>query len=133
MLAFHETDGPALVLPRLTVEQRRIELDEHDVLTTKGRLEFAKARELSPLYRKTFGPLALVAAAYFNPLVLLTGAQPNDAEAMVLYEQDERLRRLRAEDELIEIYRKTDPAAFQQLKSSVRDSFLLVPIGLKIH
>ena len=117
---------PVIVLPKFDVRASRIDLAEHDLLTPKGRLAEAKRRELSPLYRVTFGPLAFAAAIYFDPLLVISalrGTRPNDAEAMVLFEQDERLRHMHEADSLIDVYKADDPALYRELKTSLRESF----------
>lgn len=92
--AYPTPDNTAVVrLPRFDVRERPIPLRDHEVLTPKGRLAVAKATTLSPAYRYTFGPLSWAAMLYFNPLALLAGAKPNDAEALVLHEQNEAIRR----------------------------------------
>lgn len=117
--------SPVIVLPNFDVRDSRIDLEEHRLLTAKGLLAEAKRRELSPMYQRTFGPLAVVAAVYFNPLSLLMGVRANDAEAMVLFAQDERLRRLHESESLIEVYKESDPATYQDLKVVLRESFQL--------
>lgn len=112
-----------VVLPKFDVRESRITLDERDVLTTRGLLAAAKQRHLSPLYQKTFGPLAALAAVYFNPLSLLAGVRANDAEALTLYAQEERLRRIRDADALIDLTRLGDPAAARELQDALRESF----------
>ena len=78
----------------------RVKLSETDVLTSEAKLETAEKRYISPIYRVTFGPLGQVAAYYFNFLSILNGWHPNEAEAMTLYHQDERLRMLAELDSL---------------------------------
>ena len=72
----------------------RVKLTATDVLSDGAKLEIAEKRYISPLYRVTFGPLSQVAAYYFNFLSVLHGWHPNEAEALTLYRQDERLKML---------------------------------------
>ncbi len=51
----------------------------------------------------TFGPLSQIAAYYFNFLSILNGWHPNEAEALTLYRQDERLKMLGEMDSLIRL------------------------------
>ena len=81
----------------------RVKLTATDVLTDGAKLEIAEKRYISPLYRVTFGPLSQVAAYYFNFLSVLHGWHPNEAEALTLYRQDERLKMLGALDSLAEL------------------------------
>jgi hypothetical protein len=92
-LAAGTDSTPIVRLPRLDVRDRPIPLRDDELLTPKGRLAAAKRATLSPMYQHTFGPLSWAALLYFNPLALLSGVKPNDAEAMALYEQDEAIRR----------------------------------------
>ena len=41
-------------------------LNEKNTLSDKGRLEYAEKQYLSPLYRKTFGPLSQLATVLFQ-------------------------------------------------------------------
>ena len=81
----------------------RVKLTAADVLPDGAKLEIAEKRYISPLYRVTFGPLSQVAAYYFNFLSVLHGWHPNEAEALTLYRQDERLKMLGALDSLAEL------------------------------
>jgi len=87
-------------LPRYVVRDKAVPLADHDVLTPKGRDEVAKKRYLSPLYQKTFGPLAAIAGLIMNPL---GGWNPNSPEAGAFYEQDEDRRRSSEESDLREL------------------------------
>ena len=116
---------PPIVLPKFDVRESRFELEYHRLLTAKGQLAEAKRQELSPAYQKTFGPLAAVAAIYFNPLSLLMGVRANDAEAMVLYEQDEHIRRRHEADSLVDLLKDADPAAYRELRAATRNTFQL--------
>jgi hypothetical protein len=84
----------SILLPRFFVKEPRVRLTETDILTDKAKLRMAQDRYLSPLYRVTFGPMAQLAEYYFNTLSVLRGWHPNEAEAMTLYRQDERLGKL---------------------------------------
>ncbi len=81
----------------------RVKFKEHDILTGKGRLALAEKQQLTPLYRVTFGPLSQLAAYYFDWTSILGGWHPNQVEAMVLYRQEEDLRRQREMDDLIRL------------------------------
>ena len=81
----------------------RVKLTATDVLTDGAKLEIAEKRYISPLYRVTFGPLSQIAAYYFNFLSVLHGWHPNEAEALTLYRQDERLKMLGELDSLAEL------------------------------
>lgn len=86
-----EPPDPGVVrLPKYKVVERAIPLREYEMLTPEGRVELAKKRHLSPIYQKTLGPLAAVAALLHNPL---GGWNPNTGEAMAIYEDNENLRR----------------------------------------
>jgi hypothetical protein len=100
----HPASDPEVVeMAPLIVWDTRVKLTEADALTDRGRLEIAEKRYISPLYRVTFGPLGQVAAYYFNFLTILNGWHPNEAEAMTLYRQDERLKMLGELDSLIRL------------------------------
>ncbi len=92
-----------LLLEPFIVNGTRAKLTERAIMTDGARLKIAKDRTLSPLYRYTFGPLAQLASYYFNPLGLLFGWRPNDAEAEVLYRQEERLEMLGEMDSLMRL------------------------------
>ena len=120
-----DTPPPADVvrLPKFEVRDRRIDLTEREVLNERGLIDTAKQRYLTPAYQKTFGQLSELALLYFNPLALLGGWHPNDAEAMALYEQDERLRRMRRSDELLDLYHLDDPNSAIKLKELLYDTY----------
>lgn len=113
--------GPLVILPQLDVRADRIDLDEHEVLTSKGALDLAKKRHLSPLYRKTLGPLSLVGTLASDPLLILGGARSNDAEALTLHREEERIRRRSETAELIDLI--DDPALSKELRRSTATSF----------
>ena len=77
-------------LPKYIVSEKRVPFVARDILTPEGRVTLAEKRYISPVYRKTFGPLSAIAGLLMNPL---GGWQPNGPEAMALYEDDERMRR----------------------------------------
>lgn len=82
-------------LPPYYVREKELRLKERELLTEHGKLLYAKKRFLSPSYQKIFGPLSQLAGYYLNFLSLFGGWHPNDAEARVLMEQEERLERMR--------------------------------------
>jgi hypothetical protein len=88
-----EADPPppgVVRLPKYVVREKGVALTEYELLTPSGRVEVAEKRYLSPMYRKTIGPLAALVSLVNNPL---GGWSPNAPEAMALYEQDEAIRR----------------------------------------
>ena len=87
-------------LPKYFVTEERMPFTTREVLTPEGRVTLANKRYISPVYRKTLGPLAAVAALLMNPL---GGWRPNDAEAMTLYEGDECKRRKMETAELMKL------------------------------
>ncbi len=99
--AIGTTEG-ILLLPKFHVEEERVRIPEHELLTRYGRRELAKQKYLAPGYQKTLGRLAAVAALLANPL---GGWNPNNAEASVLYEQDEAIRRREELSELEDLQR----------------------------
>ena len=103
-------DG-VLHLPKYVVAKKRQELVGRELLSDKGRLELAKQRYISPVYAKTLGPLAALAGFLANPL---GGIVANNAEAMALYEDDERKRRNLEAADLDSLVKLSD-----QLKSIV--------------
>lgn len=126
------TTAPQAAVPRLTdpslpltilkpylVTTPRIKLTEKEVLTDKARLELAKKTQLTPLYRLTFGPLSQLGTYYFNWLSILGGWHPNDLEAMILYRQEEDLRRKAEMNSLVRLeslYDAKDEKLLQRLK-----------------
>lgn len=119
-----ETAPPGVVrLPKLEVRDRRIDLEPREVLSEKGRIDAAKQRYLTPAYQQTFGQLSELALLYFNPLALLGGWHPNDAEAMTLYEQDERRRRMRRGDESLDLHHVDDTKGAIKLKELLYDTY----------
>lgn len=75
------------------VKGPRVKITERELLTKKGTLALARKTQLTPLYEVTFGPLSQVGSYYFNWLTILGGWNPNNAEAMTLYRQEEEVRR----------------------------------------
>jgi hypothetical protein len=106
-LANEPLDPDIVRLPNYTVTEEPIHLEERDVLTPKGEVEMAKKRYLTPMYRKTFGPLSAIATLLNNPL---GGWQPNGPEAMALYEDFEGARRKKRFAELNELAELADDA-----------------------
>jgi hypothetical protein len=85
-----QTDNNVLRLPKYQVTGKRLPFNEREILTPKGRLVLAKKTYLTPAYQKTLGPLSALAGFLANPL---GGWQPNDPEAMALYEDVQQKRR----------------------------------------
>lgn len=79
-----------LKLPKFVVLGKRVPFTDREILTPKGRLDLAKKTYLTPAYQKTLGSLSALAGLLINPL---GGWQPNNPEAMALYEDTEQLRR----------------------------------------
>jgi hypothetical protein len=111
-----EVFGEIVQLPMFVVEARRNVPEEKEMLTDFGRLQFAKNKFTTPLYRATFGPLAQVAAYYFNFLTILNGWHPSDAEAMALYRESERAQILTDFDDLCRLEDLRDPHAGEELR-----------------
>jgi len=76
-----------LHLAKLVVTEKRTVLTPGN---TRKTLELAKKTYLSPVYEKTLGPIAAIAAFLTNPL---GGFHANDIEAMTLYENEQQKRR----------------------------------------
>jgi hypothetical protein len=111
----------AIVMPKFQVESVPITIPERELLTPSGRAQYAREHYTTALYRKTFGPLGAIAGLAMNPL---GGWRPNDNEALMLYEQDERLRRLHETDDLLRIVKLTDPKQAAELREAARSHFL---------
>lgn len=94
-------------LPRHVVIGERVPLEGDELLTPEGRVEVAKKRHLTPLYRVTFGPLSAVLTLLNNPLM---GWHPNAPEAMAFYEQAAQQRRSQMEADLAGIAELADEA-----------------------
>jgi hypothetical protein len=87
-------------LPKYYVTEERMPFTTREILTPEGRVALANKRYISPVYRKSLGPLSAIASLLMNPL---GGWRPNDPEAMALYEDDERLRRKNETKELMRL------------------------------
>jgi hypothetical protein len=83
-------DPDVIRLPKYIVKERNEPVTEDNVLTTEGKIERAKKRQLSPLYQKTLGPLTAVASLINN---VLGGWNPNGREATLLEDDAQGLRR----------------------------------------
>jgi hypothetical protein len=90
-------------MPKVIVREQKKVPPERELLTPQGRLAAAQKTYLSPVYQKTLGPLVQIASYCFQPLTLLGGWRPNEAEAMTLYWEDDRRRILKDLDSLIEL------------------------------
>ncbi|HVU17646.1 MAG TPA: hypothetical protein VHD32_12020 [Candidatus Didemnitutus sp.] len=104
-------------LPSFVVQPRRDLPDEKEMLTDFGRLQYARRKFTTPLYRATFGPLAQLGAYYFNFLSILNGWHPSDAEALALYRESERLEILTRFDDLTRLEELSDPASENEFKA----------------
>lgn len=107
-----ELDSPAkdvLHLEKVIVNGKSVPFNSRDVLTPKGKLELAKKTYLTPAYEKTFGPLGTLASYYFNFFAIFGGWHPNDADAMVLYNDAEQKRRNAEISELEALAALADP------------------------
>ena len=80
----------------------------------------AKARYLNSVYQMTGGQLMAVLELLVNPL---GGWHPNEATALTLYAQDERLRRMRESSALIDVYQDSDPAQYRQLREMLFNGY----------
>jgi hypothetical protein len=119
-----ELDSSAvLVLPNFDVQNSRIDLTERDVLTQKELLARAKTRYLNPAYQKTMGQLSAALGMLANIPSIFYGWHPNDAEASVLFADDEKLRQIRESFDLIDVIKDTDPAAYKELAGSLNQTF----------
>jgi hypothetical protein len=115
--------GETVHLPPFFVHPRQDIPEEKEMLTDFGRLQFARKKFISPLYRATFGPLAQIGAYYLNFLSILNGWHPNDAEAMALYRESERLQILTNFDDLRRIEELGEPGTsdeFKQMRARIR-------------
>jgi hypothetical protein len=115
------------VLPKFEVRESPIGLTERDVTSSKRLLAQAKTRYLHPMYQKTLGQLSAAVGMLANLPSILNGWHPNDAEATVLFQEDERLRHINESKEWIDLFEKTDPAAFKELKNSLNNTFQRAP------
>ena len=117
IFAAEPSDADAVRLPRYTVTEDRLNLDERDVLTPKGELDLAKKRYLKPIYQKTLGPLMAIPGFLHNPL---GGFKPNAPEAMAIYEDFETLRRKNRMKELTELSELAERAKSPKTKPTRR-------------
>jgi len=105
----HEAEVPVddlLQLPKYVVTGKSVPLQEREVLSPTGKLDLARKTYLTPAYQKTIGLLAAVASLLNNPL---GGWQPNDPEAMALYEDTEQLHRKTEMKELADLAALSNP------------------------
>lgn len=117
-------DGqPVIVLPKFEVHDVRIRLADRDVVSAQELLAQAKARYLTSVYQKTFGQLSAALGMIANLPSILGGWHPNDAEASVLFAQDERLRRIHESDDLLHLVERDDLADYKELKDALDGSF----------
>ncbi len=105
-----------LFLTPIEVSDKRSGLTERAVLTDKAKLEIAEKKMLTPLYRVTIGPLGQLGAYYLDFLSIFGGWHPNEAEAITLYRQEERLRMLGEMDDLIQVDTLHDTRNTKQLQ-----------------
>ena len=108
--------GEVIRMPKFVAMAHRNIPAEKDMLTSYGRLELAKSKFTTPLYQVTLGPLSQVAAYYFNVLTIFNGWHPNDAEAMTLYNESERVQILKDFDDLSQLEESSDPKTINELK-----------------
>ncbi len=116
-------NSPVIVLPNFDVRDDRLELSPRDVATSKELLAAAKLRYLSQTYQATLGQLSAALGIVANLPSILRGWKPNDAEASTLFAEDERLRRQRESEDLVEMLDTLDPATARELRRSVSDTF----------
>ncbi len=120
-----EAVTPATLLPKFEVREKPLALGPDDVKTGAALVAEAKARYLDPVYQKTGGQLMAGLEIIANPL---GGWHPNEATAMTFYAQDERLRRIKKSNEMIEVYRVQNPAKFKELRELLFDTYQHEPI-----
>jgi hypothetical protein len=121
-----------IVLPRYYVTDSRVKLTDKELLTDKGMTEMAEKKCLSPAYRYAAGPLSQLAAYYFSPLSILHGWHPNEAEAVLLYRQEERLEMLSQMDALMRLEKISDEQEAKQIEQ-LRSSAALSSRGAFIY
>ncbi len=125
-------NSPVIVLPKFEVRDDRIELSKRDVATSKELLAEAKLRYLSQAYQATFGQLSAALGIVANLPSILGGWHPNDAEASALFAEDERVRRRRESEDLVDLLEGLDPATARELRRSVSDTFRhQAPLGTR--
>ncbi len=110
-------------LPAVEITAPKLKLHDNDVLTGKGRVEKAVNTYTSPLYRATFGPLSQVAGYALNPLSILGGWHPNEAESMALLREEQRRQSLDEMDSLIQL-EKIGGGETKDLKNILRDDYI---------
>jgi hypothetical protein len=127
-------DSPVIVLPKFEVRDDRIELSNRDITASKELLAQAKLRYLSQAYQATLGQLSAALGIVANLPSILGGWRPNDAEASALFAEDERLRRQRESEDLVDLLETADPATARELRRSVSDTFRhQAPLGARRH
>lgn len=100
-------------LPKVIVEgQRPPVFTEREVNTQKGLADIA--------VKRYFNETGLALNRFRLPLIGMTKEQ----YAMMLYEEDERLRRLGEAQDNVSILRQTDPAAADELQDDVNSTFI---------
>jgi hypothetical protein len=112
-----------VVLPKFDVKDSRIKLTKDDVLSPTDKLIDAKREYISPLYAVTFGPLSQLAGYFTNFLSISNGWHPNTTEAVVLYVQDARLRKIAEFDRLAELEVLADPSQLPALHRLRAETF----------
>lgn len=100
----------------MSITASKVKLAPRDALSAKGRMQVAEKRYISPLYRTTFGPLSQIAAYYYNWPSIFTGWHPNEAEAMTLYREADRVRILSEVDNLVRLEMIGDARETKRLK-----------------
>ena len=108
--------GEVVTMPNFVVVAYRSFPQEREMLTEYGLVQYAKKKFTTPLYRATFGPLAQIAAYYFNFFSILNGWHPSDAEAMTLYRESERVRILSEFDDLSRLEGIGNPHAGEEFR-----------------
>ena len=125
------------LLPTVRIEAARVHLTKDEILSEAGRMDYAQKTHLTDTYRAVFGPLAQLATYYYNWPSILMGWHPNEAEAMLLYEQEQRTRRVNEMDRLIYLQvvdRQKEPKelkAMQDELSRIRHDFRVQRRGLR--
>lgn len=105
-----------VTLPKFNVAASRVKVTEDDVRTPDETLALAKKEYISPFYAATFGPLSQLAAYYLNFPSILGGWHPGNAEAMTLYAQDLRVRKMKEFDDMVDLTALVDPKEAKTLK-----------------
>ena len=110
----NEDFGQVVMMPKFIVMANRNVPREEEMLTEYGRVQYAKKKFTTPLYRATFGPLAQIAGFYFNFFTILNGWHPSEAEAMTLYRESERVRIVSEFDDLSRLEGLGNPYAGEE-------------------